>query len=261
MEFGIPTLIENEGLRENVELCTALGFAFVELNMNLPEYRPRALTADLMRYMRDSVPYFTVHLDENLNVADFNDVVSEAYFDTVKRTVDLALEIGAPVLNMHLNRGVHFTLPHRKVYLFEKYNELYTAAYEKLRGVCESAIGNAGVSVCVENTDGWRGFEAQTLEYLLKSDVFGLTFDIGHSHAAGNADEAFILRHKDKLRHFHIHDALGKSNHLALGSGEIDLIDRLGLACSLGCRCVVETKTVAALEQSAAWLKAHTDFY
>ncbi|MBQ2530475.1 MAG: sugar phosphate isomerase/epimerase, partial [Treponema sp.] len=59
-----------------------------------------------------------------------------------------------------------------------------------------------------------------------------------------------------KLKHFHIHD--GKENppknHLALGDGEIDLRSRLNLAEECNARCVLETKTVAALKKSVAWL-------
>lgn len=259
MDLGMPTLIENDGLRENAELCVSLGLNFVELNMNLPEYLPRMLenNAELRSLASSSPIYFTVHLDENLNVADFNEAVSDAYFDTVKRAIDVCRNIGAPVLNMHMNRGVHFTLPDRKVYLFEKYRDEYVRSYNKFREVCEKEIGGADISICIENTDGWRDFEKEAMEHLLESDVFSLTFDIGHSHSIGDADESFILRHADKLRHFHIHDARGRSNHLALGSGDIDLKSRLCLARECGCRCVVETKTAEALKASAEWLRAH----
>ena len=39
MQFGMPTLIENKTLTENVELCSRLGLNFIELNMNFPEYQ------------------------------------------------------------------------------------------------------------------------------------------------------------------------------------------------------------------------------
>ncbi len=39
MQFGMPTLIENRTLEENVALCGELGLKFIELNMNFPEYQ------------------------------------------------------------------------------------------------------------------------------------------------------------------------------------------------------------------------------
>ena len=62
--------------------------------------------------------FYTIHLDENLNVSDFNPHVAQAYRRTVEETVALAKALDAPLLNMHLSRGVYFTLPDRRVYLF-----------------------------------------------------------------------------------------------------------------------------------------------
>ena len=43
LQFGMPTLIENRTLQENIELCSVLGLQFIELNMNYPEYQIRAM--------------------------------------------------------------------------------------------------------------------------------------------------------------------------------------------------------------------------
>ena len=39
MDFGMPTLIENQTLEDNIALCKELDLCFLELNMNLPEYQ------------------------------------------------------------------------------------------------------------------------------------------------------------------------------------------------------------------------------
>ena len=39
MQFGMPTLIENATLGDNLRLCKRLGLDFIELNMNFPEYQ------------------------------------------------------------------------------------------------------------------------------------------------------------------------------------------------------------------------------
>lgn len=127
-------------------------------------------------------------------------------------------------------------------------------AIHKFREMCERTAGSSGVKICIENTDGFQDFEKEAIDYLLQSEMFALTWDIGHSHACGDADEAFLMERKDRLYHFHIHDAKGTANHQKLGSGEIDLAQRLGIAKNGGCRCVVETKTIDALRQSVKWL-------
>lgn len=257
MDFGMPTLIENKNLEENISLCRELGLQFVELNMNFPMYQIPQLeeTAYLKRLARENAVYFTIHLDENLNVCDFNPLVADAYMETMERAIKAAKEIGAPLLNMHMNHGIYVTLPDRKVRLFGEYRETYLAAIRRFRELCEKTAGGSGVKICIENTDGYQDFEKEAIDYLLQSEMFALTWDIGHSHACENVDEPFLMQRKDRLYHFHIHDAKGTGNHRTLGSGEIDLAQRIGLARSAGCRCVVETKTIEALRHSVAWLK------
>lgn len=257
MQFGMPTLIETTTLEACAVLCQELGFAFVELNMNLPQYQADKI--DVPRFAEIAEKYgiyYTIHLDENLNPCDFNNAVAEAYTDTVMRTIEIAKQLQIPVLNMHLSSGVYFTLPDRKVHLFNEYEDVYLQKLTAFRAACEQAIGDSDIKILVENSDGYnKAFLLKGLALLMESLVFALTFDIGHNATIGGNDEAIIWRYGNKLRHMHLHDALSKSNHLPLGSGELDLSKYLALAEKHGCRCVLETKTIAGLRQSVVWLR------
>ncbi len=270
MQFGMPTLIENRTLEENAALCARLGLQFIELNMNFPEYQTDRLeqTDSLLKIGEQAGVYFTLHLDENLNVADFNPLVSAAYLETVRRTVAVIKKLiclrdrfgGGPqplTLNMHMHHGIHITLPDRKVQMYDRDFDAYMQSFAAFRALCEEWIGDSGVRIAIENTDGFRGYERKAIEYLLESPAFGLTWDIGHSKAVGEKDVPFLLAHRDRLIHFHIHDGTETPprNHLALGDGDIDLKERLRLAESRNARCVLETKTIQALEKSVKWLR------
>lgn len=259
MVFGMPTLIELKGLEETLELCGKLGLDFVELNMNLPQYQLNHLEKiEELKELKDKYHlFYTIHLDENLNVSDFNPLVAKAYMETVERTIHVATKLDIPILNMHMNHGVHFTLPERKVKLFEQYKETYLESILRFRELCEKAVGDDNICITIENTDGFTDYEKEAIELLLQSKIFALTWDIGHSNSCDNKDEPFIMRHEERLQHFHIHDGSNKANHLTLGTGEIDLIKRLNVAMQHNCRCVVETKTVDALRQSIQWLEAN----
>lgn len=257
MIFGMPTLIELDSIKDTVKLCKELNLQFIELNMNLPQYQIECLsdTQSFLSLAKENNIFFTNHLDENLNIADFNKSVSNAYFETVSKTIDVAKKLNIPVLNMHMNHGVHFTLPDRKVQLFEKYESDYLASWKKFISMCEDRIGDSDIKICVENTEGFRKYEKNAISLLLYSSVFGLTWDIGHSNSVNNIDESFILEHEDRLTHFHIHDSIGSKNHMTLGTGEINLHQRLSIAQKNNCRCVIETKTVESLRKSVDWLK------
>lgn len=256
MIFGMPTLIELDGLEETMQLCQELGLDFVELNMNLPQYQVGEL--EKVSYLKELAErhglFYTIHLDENTNVCDFNEAVAAAYRDTVRRAIRVAKQLRIPVLNMHMHHGVHFKLPDQRVDLFEQYKERYLHSMQEFGELCQAAIGDAAIKLCIENTDGFRGFERDAIELLCKYGVFALTWDIGHSHACGNVDEEFLLGHEADLYHFHIHDGAGERVHLPLGTGEIDLLGRLAIAEKHGCRCVAETKSVSGLRASVAWL-------
>ena len=270
MQFGMPTLIENHTLEENAALCEALGLRFIELNMNFPEYQVDRLeqTDELVRIAEQHHLYYTVHLDENLNIADFNPLVTKAYLETVRRTILAAKALlplrdryGDPAqpltLNMHMHHGIYITLPDRKVQMYERNFETYMQSFAVFRSLCEEWIGDSSIMMAVENTDGFRDYEKKMIAYLLESKKFGLTWDIGHSKAILEADVSFLMEHQDKLIHFHIHDGTETPprNHLALGDGEIDLDARLKLAAERNARCVLETKTISALKQSVRWLR------
>lgn len=257
MIFGMPTLIELNGLEETMVLCQKLGLHFVELNMNLPHCQLKYLEKieELKGLKNKYQLFYTIHLDENLNVSDFNPLVAKAYMETVERTIQIAKKLEIPILNMHMNHGVHFTLPDRKVKLFEKYKDSYLESISVFRDMCEQIIGHDDIHICIENTDGFMDYEKEAIELLLQSKVFALTWDIGHSNACDNKDEAFIMTHEKQLQHFHIHDGSKESDHMTLGTGEIDLNGRLDLAKMHNCRCVVETKTVDALRKSVKWLE------
>lgn len=265
--YGMPTLVENETLDLNIRLCRRLGLKFIELNMNFSEYQLDRLedSVTLVRAAEEAGIYYTIHLDENLNPADFNPLVAGAYLETVRRTIAAAKKLlplidrygdGPMILNMHMHHGVHITLPDRKVQLYERDHSRYMADCRRFRDLCREWIGGAPLLIAVENTDGFRTYEKDAVEMFLESQCFGLTWDIGHSAASGEKDLPFIMAHEDRLSHFHIHDGTYRPprDHLAAGDGEIDLSSRLGVAASHRCRCVLETKTSRALEKTVDWL-------
>ena len=275
MQFGMPTLIENRTLQDNVNLCKSLNLQFIELNMNFPEYQVDKLEQidDLIRIAEDAEIYYTIHLDENLNIADFNPLVTEAYLETVRRSIEVAKKLlplrnhygdpGQPLtLNMHMNHGIFITLPDRKVQMYDRDFDTYMKSFASFRTLCEKWIADSDIKIVVENTDGFREYEKKAIDHLLESPAFGLTWDIGHSKATGEKDVPYITEHEERLIHFHIHDGseIPPKNHLALGDGEIDLASRLELAKRRNARCVLETKTIEALKTSVEWLKGLEDW-
>ncbi len=257
MELGMPSLIETKTAEECAALCRELGLDFVELNMNLPQYQTDTMDPEYLRSVAEQYGiYYTIHLDENANMADFNPLVAGAYRETVVRTIELAKKLGVPVLNMHMPVGVYFTLPQGKVYLFGEYRERFCRDMAIFRDACQKAIGDSEIRICVENWHGYTDWQIEALDVLLKSPVFGLTFDVGHNLCKEGMDEPVILDRGTHLHHMHMHDVQNGKDHQPLGTGELDACKYLGLAEKHGCRVVLETKTISGLRQTVQWLRS-----
>jgi sugar phosphate isomerase/epimerase len=251
-EFGMPSLIELGGLAENLKLCRELGLSFVELNMNMPMFQ----LSELYKVKSEPDIELTLHLPEELNVWDFNEKVRTAYVETCKEIIVLCEKLQIKVINMHMNKGVYFTLPDRKVYLFCKYRDVYLDRTENFAKIISDMIGGTEIVVCIENTGIYENsFIVEAVDVLLSYPGFNLTWDIGHDFGTGQKDTAYIKTHLDKLKHVHLHDAIGEQNHLSLGSGDIPVKRILTELPNRVERIVLETKTMEGLRKSIVYLK------
>ena len=257
LKYGAPTMVEMENLEQAVQVCAGLKLDFLELNINFPQYLLHALDVEKLKALSEKHGiFYTLHLDDEMSIADFNPYIAAGYCRTVYDAIELSKKLGIKKLNMHLSRGAKYTLPDRVIYFFEAYEKEYLDRIRAFRQECEKRIGGADITICVENTAGYLPFQQKAVEMLLESSVFGLTFDIGHNYCSGGMDEDFILAHKDRLKHFHIHDCLeGKKDHRTLGTGVLDVGRYLALAEALSCTAVVETKTVESLKTSMDWIR------
>ena len=261
IEFGMPTLIELDSTRQAAKLCKELGLKFIELNMSFPQYQTDTMDVDELAALREEYGiYYTIHIDESLDPCNVNSGISRVYTQSMLQTIEIAKKLGIPTLNMHLLRGIYVTLPHKRTYVYAENEDYYLGKIRQFRDAVTKAVADSKIKVSIENTDGYDlPFLQHALELLLESPVFYQTFDIGHDHAINNIDKPIILKNEHKLCHMHMHDAVGKNVHLALGDGEMDLDYYLALAEKNKCRIVLETKTVEALKKSVEYLNKKAD--
>ena len=256
LKFGMPALIELETVAEHAALCGELGLDFIELNTNFPMQQIHKLDADELNALAQKYGIgYTIHLNDDLPVADFNPGVAKAYRQCVLDAIEFSKKIGCKVLNLHIAEGAHYTTPSRIVYFYEAYKEDYLQGMKQFRDACEKTVGDSGIRICMENSKAYFDFQKEALELLLESPVFYLTLDTGHNHCSGYADEGWITG-KNRLRHMHLHDAIGsKQDHQPLGQGEMVIPAYLKLAESCDCTVLLEVKTVQGLRDSVTWLR------
>lgn len=256
MKLGMPSLIEYATLEENMVLCQELGLDFVELNMNLPMFDSAMDLGSAKNLMNRYGVELTLHVNESADVGALDPVLREGYQKHVMTAIDIAKALDIKLINMHLSIGIHFKLPSKAVFLYEKYEAVYLEHIRSFRERVEEAIGDAGILICVENTGIHdKGFIKKCTDLLLESDCFGLTYDIGHDIASGYKDKAYYKNRMDEISHFHIHDGTAKKNHLELFTGELEILTFIDLAVKNKARCVIEVKESGSLRRSIEKLR------
>lgn len=256
MRFGMPSLIEFRSVEQHVDFCRKNNLDFLEINLTFPWYQSDKLDAlELVRLKEESGVGYTLHLNDQVNPFDFSPELRRGSIDNVLYGLDLAARIGADKVTMHLVRGTYSTVNGVKVYAYGVCEEEYLDHVREFIHLCDRKMSGMDTVFCIENTNGFMDYQKDAVELMLRNPYFGLTFDIGHNFKTSFDDESFIMSHADRLRHFHIHDVTEKSNHVALGSGIIDLKKYLEMLGQFDCSTVIEVKESQALRKSLSYLK------
>lgn len=254
--YGIPSLMEFSCPEPLVEFCAEQGFGFVELNLTYPWFQANTLDVKKLEACRRQHGIgYTIHLHDQVNPFEFSPEMGAAAMENIRWALGVARELEVPRITMHLMTGMYSSINGTKVYLYEHCRQAYLDKVERFRDTISQCLEGTETQFCIENTGGFQAFHKQAIDLMLKSPAFALTYDVGHDYKTGNADAPFILERKDRIRHFHIHDCNSRSNHLALGRGDMDIPHYLSLAGSLHCSAVIEIKESHALCESKEYLK------
>lgn len=245
--IGMPGLIEYKTIEENIQVAKELDLDFIELNMNLPIYSHLMDTGHVKNLLEENNLQVSLHLSENFDPCDLNPVIRAAHLENFRRAAIMAKDLDAILLNMHMSKGIHFTLPDKKVLLYEVFKEDYLGHIYEFRDLIEEM----GVRVSIENTGIHHlSFIGQACDYLLSSDLVSLTYDIGHDVKSGYKDKAYYDEHVDHIKHFHIHDGDSEHDHKTLYSCGLDIDAFIELAEGKHASYVIEVKSSDQLRES-----------
>ncbi|MGL4336456.1 MAG: TIM barrel protein, partial [Turicibacter sp.] len=153
ISFGMPQLLELESLEQNLKLATSLNLDYVELNMNLPQMQPNLLSANELIALAEKYQMtYTAHLPEDLDVGHFNKHIRKAYLKVLEDSIELAQAVGIKKLNMHMNKGIHFTLPTEKIEIYHRYEAQYLKNIRESLNRISTVLNKYDVTIVIENT-------------------------------------------------------------------------------------------------------------
>lgn len=250
--IGMPALLEFDSIEDNAKLCHELSLDFLELNMNLPMYNYKIDVEEVKSCLDKYQLKVTFHLAENFDPFELDPILRKASLDSFDEAVRIGKAIGAFLYNMHLSKGIYFTLPDKKVNLYEVYKDEYLKNVKDFIQVVESH----GIKLCIENTGiHHMAFIREATDLLLQSDHIHLTYDIGHDITSGYNDRMYYHDRVSDIQHYHIHDGTKEENHLPLFTGELDIMKYIKQASDNRASCVVEVKSKKQLTHSINQLK------
>ncbi len=213
MNFGMPSLVEFNNIKENVDFAKKNNLNFIELNMDLPYCQK---INNLAKYNFD----FTMHVSEEINVGELNSNLCKAYLDEAIREIKLGIKNNIKRFTIHIDSGVYFTLPNKKYFLNEKYSNIYTKHLNKCCKVLDKLAKDNNILINFENTK-IQPFTPMAISIISNYKHLGFTLDIGHNEKNGN--KAYpLFKETNKIHHIHMHDFDGNSDHLAIGAGNIN---------------------------------------
>ncbi len=256
MRYGMPTLMELNGLESNMKMCKSLNLDFVELNMNVPEYQTDLLRDQKPKELMEQYNLdLSMHLPENFYFADFNKHMRTAAFEVFKDSADIALNNHFSLMNMHMHVGTFFTMTDEKVFVQKKYQETYLDNVLKFRDLVDATLGNTDLKLCIENAcDFHHDFIKEAVGMLLDSENIHLTWDTGHNVKGKYQDQILLFDKVDQIKHVHLHDCAHGKDHQPLGTGEVcvnNVMDKLTDSCE---SIVLESKTLAGVHKSVIHL-------
>ena len=253
--YGIPTLMDCPDVKVLAGFCAENGYGFIEMNQTFPWFQSERLDVETLRALMEKEQVgFTIHLHDQVNPFEFSPEMRKGSMENILNALKLAEYLQIPRITMHLLPGTYSSINGSKVYLYEHCLDQYLQYVVEFRSLIDNKLKGSNTVFCIENTSGFQDFHKKAIDLLLESEVFGLTFDIGHSFRAGGGDETFILQHADRVRHFHVHDCSVKANHLGLGDGQLDTVRYLKMAKSMDVSVVVEVKEAGALLRSKQYM-------
>ena len=87
----------------------------------------------------------------------------------------------------------------------------------------------------------------------MASDCFGLTLDTGHECKLKYSDSHIYEKYPEKIIHLHLHDCDNSGPHIPLGTGDVNINEKL--SSLKGETCLIEVKTIDGLKESVKYLR------
>lgn len=215
---------------DEVEAIGALGFDYLELTLDAPLAHHdvvRREKAAILSALSDHGMGLVCHLPTFVSTADLTPAIREASRDEIRRSLDLAAEMGAEKVVAHP----------------PMISGLGALAEDRVRPLVEEGLAelldhgvDLDVQICLENMFPRLRVGVEPADFVPWLEMYPglqLTLDTGHAHIAGRRGRRlidFVERLGPRIGHLHVSDNKGRrDDHLPVGRGRVPF-DKLARA-------------------------------
>lgn len=255
MRFGAMNFPIRPVLDEISEF-SAYGFDYLELSLDPPEAhhtKVRAQKAEILARLDECAMALVFHLPTFVLMADLTESIRNASVEEMRRSMDLAAEMGAEKAVLH---------PAPITGLGPLVMELATGyAKDSLDRLLNHAR-SLDLRICLENMfPRYRSFYEPEHFVQVLADYPGLelTLDTGHANIEGGGRriQNFVRRCGKRIGHVHASDNKGKrDDHLPVGEGTIDFAAVVRSLTDIG---YTDTVTLEVFSEDRGRLAASRD--
>ena len=232
----MPILVEFHSLEENLKLFQKLNLDFIELNLDIPYCFPENIETALL----DSNA-FTIHLSEKIDVGELNDALRKFYLNEIERIISFGTKHNILKYNIHLDPGIHFSLPDKKIFIYEEYLSDYLNAYKNSCDTLSKIANKYNATILFENVK-IESYTLKAIEVISNYENLFFTLDLGHNIRYGNIAKEQFLKYESKIKHIHLHDFNGSKDHQELFTGILDIKKELDFCDKHNLDVLIEVK-------------------
>lgn len=245
----MPILVEFHSLSENIDLCKKLNLDFIELNLDIPYCFIDRLDTNSLKNNN-----FTIHLSEKFDVGELNNSLRNFYLNEIEKIISFGIKYNIFKYNLHLDPGIHFSLPDKKIFIYEEYIDDYLRAYEDSCNILSKIANKYNATILFENVKV-ESYTLKVIDIIAKYNNLFFTLDLGHNIRYGNLAKEKFMEYSNKIKHIHLHDFNGSKDHQELFTGLLNVKEELNFCKQHNLDVLIEVKRKEELINSVNKLR------
>lgn len=245
----MPILVEFHSLSENIDLCKKLDLDFIELNLDIPYCFIDRLDTNSLKNNN-----FTIHLSEKFDVGELNNSLRNFYLNEIEKIISFGTKYNIFKYNLHLDPGIHFSLPDKKIFIYEEYIDDYLRVYEDSCNILSKIANKYNATILFENVKV-ESYTLKVIDLIAKYDNLFFTLDLGHNIRYGNLAKEKFMQYSNKIKHIHLHDFNGSKDHQELFTGLLNVKEELNFCKQHNLDVLIEVKRKEELINSVNKLR------